>query len=530
MDATKRTGVDALPGGRYQWVDNGDGTFNVLNVPILSEIPAGGFPHPKNSDAIDRAWMERAIAKAQQREAEGHIGAVHIHHHGTGEVQLAGRLLLDHIGRMTYDGKERDTLFAHLLRVPREVFDEIRNGKLPYRSIEGEPWSKCEITSLALMPTETPYFRLPMLTLGDELRPQILSLALDKRYAVACSVSGFATKAQEDNMPDEKKPDEVVKAELPKPLPDRNDPSNGPAEPAGKKPFADANGDQPKPKSGGVSSKVKDILVQMMGLVLSAIGEEVPDKADEKKADKKPGEQPTSPVAQAAPKPEETPKAEVKSDVKAEEAPKAEASPKIPEELSKVCPLCRPIIEAWYRGCGGKPGAEAEVPVKAAAVTAELETIKVKLAERDAEVLTLKAKIDNAAKVDEVAADLASAEKALVGHYLTPLVKAEMRRTRETGGKACLDAFVRVFASTPPDPPSSLEAAVKPAVQAGAAPAPATSEEESILNSLGAVGPEIMARARHHIALGQEWCKTSRGLTLAEFVKSNLKAEGFIKS
>jgi len=123
---------------------------------------------------------------------------------------------------------------------------------------------------------------------------------------------------------------------------------------------------------------------------------------------------------------------------------------------------------------------------------------------------------------------LAAAEKALVGCNLTPAIKAAMADQRKSGGKACLDAFVKVFAQAAlKDPPATLEAATTPSsASAGTAP----SADDEILNKLGLQSPETMARARELVACSAEYCKAVRGTTPFEYVKYALKSEGLLRA
>jgi hypothetical protein len=518
IDAKQPLPATALPGGHYSWVDNGDGTFNILDVPVLAELPAGAFPHPVNKEPIDRAWMEKAIAKAKQRESEGHIGAVHVHHHGSGaEVVEAGRLLLDHVGRAVYDGKERDVLFAHLLRIPQDVFDQIKCGKLPYRSIEGEPWDKREVVSLAIMPTETPYFRLPMLTLGEQIKPSYLSLAIDKRYAVAASASGFSNQPAVGGSP---MPDDKVVAEVPKPLPAQQQNPQAPVNQEPAKAQQDPAkqeqkpGDAPPKKSGGgVTEKMKGLFAMMMALVMQAIGEsEDENDMASRKANKAPSEQEENPKMAATPAVVAAPAPEKPvEDVKAA----MEVPPK-PE-----LPIPPPVkAEATVTLTAG-PTADVKLPE-------DLVALQKQNAELAAKVAALEGKVQAQVVVDQVALDLEAAEKALKGYNVTPSIKAAMAEQRKVGGKACLDAFVAVFAQAAlKDPPATLEAATTPSsAAAGTAP----SGDDEILNKLGPQSPETMKRAHELIACSAEYCKAVRGTTPFEYVKFALKSEGLLRA
>ena len=59
-------------------------------------------------------------------------------------------------------------MFADLVAVPAEIYDEIKKGRLPYRSVEIHRVKSPSIDSLAIMPDTVPFFRLPMLTVGEE--------------------------------------------------------------------------------------------------------------------------------------------------------------------------------------------------------------------------------------------------------------------------------------------------------------------------------------------------------------------------
>lgn len=158
--------IKDIPGGKYTAVSNGDGTFNILDMPIMGELKKGEKGAPFD---IDAEWMEKAIEVGKMRERGGHWGAVHVHHHSDfGSSQRMGFLRLSRVGTMTYEDKEMSALFGDLLRIPEALFSIIEKGELPYRSVEAG-WKVFEVASLAMMPDETPFFRLPMTTIGTVL-------------------------------------------------------------------------------------------------------------------------------------------------------------------------------------------------------------------------------------------------------------------------------------------------------------------------------------------------------------------------
>lgn len=146
---------------------NANGTWNVLNVPVFATLPAGAR---KNADEIGRAWMLRAVERAKQRAAEGYTGPCHIHHTGDAEPKrFAGKFLPREVGKLTYEGREVDAIFADLLDVPAFVYERIRAGELPFRSVEVFDWDKPELNALALMDTDVPFFRLGNLDITREI-------------------------------------------------------------------------------------------------------------------------------------------------------------------------------------------------------------------------------------------------------------------------------------------------------------------------------------------------------------------------
>jgi hypothetical protein len=158
-----------LGGGKYTAVQNNDGsgTWNVLDVPIIGEIPKGA---KKNLQAIDKAWLEGAVAKHQARLKGDFRPPLHIEHHDAGvKTERAGEFIPQRVGKLKYNDRETYALFADLIRIPDHIFRRIEKGELPYLSVEIEKWEAGEIASLALMDDDTPFFRFPNLTIGTKV-------------------------------------------------------------------------------------------------------------------------------------------------------------------------------------------------------------------------------------------------------------------------------------------------------------------------------------------------------------------------
>lgn len=157
----------ALPaGGAYPSDQNPDGSWNVRDVPVFAA-------HVRFGKRITRVWLERAVAKAAAQQSAGYIAPLHVAHHGSGQaVERAGYILPRRVQDVAFGGgPARPTLVADLLSVPAEVYERIRAGALPYRSVEVADLAVPEVTSLALLEHDAPFFKFPLLTVGSE-RPQ----------------------------------------------------------------------------------------------------------------------------------------------------------------------------------------------------------------------------------------------------------------------------------------------------------------------------------------------------------------------
>lgn len=192
-----------IPGGNYTATQNTDGTWNLHAVPIFAEFGKG---ERKNKKAVGKKFMETAIAKARERLSEGYLAPLHINHHDDGQkVFRAGFFMPTHVGTVTMEGEEKDTLFADLRNIPTKIFNMIEQGMLPYRSVEIMDFSKPEISSLALLDDEVPFFRLPMTTVGKKFEKETTRMSKEEPALAMCaSESGgliLFRFRKEDSMP-----------------------------------------------------------------------------------------------------------------------------------------------------------------------------------------------------------------------------------------------------------------------------------------------------------------------------------------
>ena len=152
-------------GPRYRAEQAKDGTWTIFNVPIFSvhTDDRGGEPIH-----FDTKWLKKAVNKGQLRHAEGYYPPLHIRHHGDSGVEAAGKIRFTRIASHSHGGEMIPTIFADLIGVRPEVYAKIRRGELSYRSVEILDIDSPEIDSLALLDDEVPFFRYPLLRIGQE--------------------------------------------------------------------------------------------------------------------------------------------------------------------------------------------------------------------------------------------------------------------------------------------------------------------------------------------------------------------------
>lgn len=208
-------------GGRYRAEQASDGTWTIYDVPIFvsHRVKTTGGKELQ----INRAWMERAIATANRRHTEDrYLPPLHVHHHGDGRpTEPAGHFQPRYVRAARYEGRTVDVLYADLVTVPDATYRRIRAGSLAYRSAEVLKLAVPEVDSVALLPDRVPFFRLPLLTIGEEMpyrslgpvaalaaqaAPALAYRALGTEgYVILLDTSGL-TPAEEYAMPDDMKP------------------------------------------------------------------------------------------------------------------------------------------------------------------------------------------------------------------------------------------------------------------------------------------------------------------------------------
>lgn len=205
---------DAPLGGQHDAEQAADGTWTLRDVPILLDH------YVRRRDGkllkVGAEWMARAVAKAQARAVpeteggDGFLGPLHINHHGTGrDVGDCGRFRPTRVGTLTYEGRQHQAIYADLVGIPDAVYQRIKAQRLPYLSPEILDLATPEVSSVALMADEVPFFRR-MVTVGRETPAQRFAApqAPAVAYRATGSGAGYALlyHARYSHMPDEKPP------------------------------------------------------------------------------------------------------------------------------------------------------------------------------------------------------------------------------------------------------------------------------------------------------------------------------------
>lgn len=201
-----------------------DGTWTIHNVPVFSvHVDERG----KEPEVFDEAWLNTAVSRGKAREAEqGYLGPLHTHHHGSSdEIEFAGNYRLRGVAPFRYEGEDLPTIFVDFVNVPDAVYQRIKRGELPYRSVEIPPKGAPEagdILSIALLDHEVPYFRYGNMRIVRERlqrkgKRYRTSALVTRCYSLEGSnpellVFDYGAQQEERNMADEsKKPKEELR-------------------------------------------------------------------------------------------------------------------------------------------------------------------------------------------------------------------------------------------------------------------------------------------------------------------------------
>jgi hypothetical protein len=140
---------------RLAWDRAQDGTYTIRNVPIFELGNHRGFNY-------DESWARRALQSfARQKSERGYLPPVILGHtRDDGEEKPA----VGFVDRLRLVGRR---LVGDLSGVAKELFDEIRAGRWPYRSVEVFDRA-AQITAVALLGGTPPYMKTAPLHFAED--------------------------------------------------------------------------------------------------------------------------------------------------------------------------------------------------------------------------------------------------------------------------------------------------------------------------------------------------------------------------
>lgn len=138
-----------------KWHRARDGTYIIRNVPIFELGNHRGFDY-------DESWARRALQSfARHKSERGYLPPVILGHtRDDGEEKPA----VGFLDRLRLVGRR---IIGDLSGVAKELFDEIRAGRWPYRSVEVFDRA-AQITAVALLGSTPPYMKTPPLHFADD--------------------------------------------------------------------------------------------------------------------------------------------------------------------------------------------------------------------------------------------------------------------------------------------------------------------------------------------------------------------------
>ncbi|RME82487.1 MAG: hypothetical protein D6785_07815 [Planctomycetota bacterium] len=158
-------------GVEYEWARMSNGNYKLFGVPIFQETVDERKGQPKRYSAERLKQMADHMNRLQAENF--HAPSVHWGHNkpGEGEKEKLGEAVNFRVGKLF--GKA--TIFADIEDIEPEVFEKIKAGKLPHISVEILPTEPPRIGSIAFLSSNAPYFTLPNIRAGKELKTYSVS-------------------------------------------------------------------------------------------------------------------------------------------------------------------------------------------------------------------------------------------------------------------------------------------------------------------------------------------------------------------
>lgn len=180
-----------IPDGKYK------GMIYVQNVDTFVEntrtfnMPSG----EKRTIRFTPEWCSQAIDNHQFKfQTDGYLAPSHIGHNEKGgpEQDGAGLFLPNRIETIQYQGKPKMFVFSDLI-MPPDVWEQAKNLKLPYRSVEIDDPKVPMFSSLALLRSRPPFM---------ETQPFVPYMAFGKSGHIFCYSAAIPLKFNGDMMED----------------------------------------------------------------------------------------------------------------------------------------------------------------------------------------------------------------------------------------------------------------------------------------------------------------------------------------
>jgi hypothetical protein len=140
---------------RYPVTENEDGTKNIVGVPIFK---LGEFKS-KSGKPYDEKWFKRAVARhSQLKSEEEYLPTFHPGHNKDDGTELPSFGLFDNLR------KKGQMVLADLIKIGKDAWAQIMDGKWPYRSVEAiNTAGEARLLSLALLGSRPPAVKTPPL-------------------------------------------------------------------------------------------------------------------------------------------------------------------------------------------------------------------------------------------------------------------------------------------------------------------------------------------------------------------------------
>ena len=157
--------ADEFVGELHEGRKLSNGTWEIPNFRIFAETKRFNSASGK-IDNFDRDWLKAAATTHDtRRNRDKYLPPVHAKHtdnKGNKEVKYAGRFKDVRYEDADVEGESKGTLVATLTEIPDAVFKQMERGEFGYRSVEINKPDTPEISSLALLDYEVPYFKFPV--------------------------------------------------------------------------------------------------------------------------------------------------------------------------------------------------------------------------------------------------------------------------------------------------------------------------------------------------------------------------------